>query len=138
LSAKKTNAFITMKQPTLSKIKILTASLILFATVGFGQAVAKVSTGSGTNPTAGSDAGFERTIRKGNEGVLWNWGTLGHGSFDQTIDTFKTEGEFFNPAKDVATYTQGKFRYKVFTYAKVNYIEVDYGWAGGVYVYTTQ
>ncbi len=78
---------------------------MLLCSAGFGQAVAKVTAGNtnGANPTAGSDAGFERTVRKGNEGVLWNWGTLGHGSFDQTIDTFKSEGEFFNPAKDVAT-----------------------------------
>ena len=90
------------------------------------------------NGASSGDAGFERTKRNGNKGVLWAWGTLGHGSFDQTIDTFKNAGEFFHPDKDVATYTQGRARYKVFTYAKVNYVEVDYGWSGGVYIYTTQ
>lgn len=130
-----------MKIITSQKIKLLTGLLFLFAAACFvqGEAIAKVSQGTAPEgkSSSSSDAGFERTKRNGNEGSLWAWGTMGHGSYDQTIDTFKKEGEFFNPEKDVATYTQGRTRYKVFTYSKVNYVQVDYGW-GGVFLYTTR
>ncbi len=82
-----------------------------------------------------TQAGFERTERKGNEGTKWAWGTMGHGSYDQTIELFKSD-EFFKPEKDVLMYKQGPLKYRVFTHANINYIEVDYGF--GYYTYITK
>ena len=79
--------------------------------------------------------GFERTIRKGNEGVNWSWGTMGHGSYDQAIELFRAD-EFFKPEKDVLVYKQGNLKYRVFTHANINYIEVNYGF--GYFVYVTK
>ncbi len=117
----------------LSKTSLLLCFLLLIPVLIFSQDnkdKAKI-----TQNNAPSNGGFERTIRKGNEGSGWSWGTMGHGSFDQTIELFKTD-EFFKPDKDVLVYKQGQFRYRVFTHGEINYIEVSYGF--GNYTYVTK
>jgi hypothetical protein len=72
--------------------------------------------------------GFYRTQRiNGN----WDWGTGGHGSFENAMKLFAKE-------KEVAIYNQGKVIYRVFTSTNNNYIEINYGWDGGKYTYTTK
>ena len=108
----------------LTKTIYLIIGLFLFSSAGFCQ---KLPQQGQTTTHNTSEAGFDRTLKKGEEGKSWAWGTMGHGSFDQAIETFKSD-EFFKPEKDVMVYKEGSVKYKVFTYSKINYVEVDYGW----------
>lgn len=78
-------------------------------------------------PTYGNK-GFERTIR---ENGNWEWGTLGHGSFEDVI-------KLYNAEKNVMTYKNYKEIYRVFSVGDVNYVEVIYAWNGGTFTYTTK
>ncbi|OFY87942.1 MAG: hypothetical protein A3F72_09265 [Bacteroidetes bacterium RIFCSPLOWO2_12_FULL_35_15] len=78
-------------------------------------------------PLTSNQAGFERTIRSDNN---WDWGTCGHGSFDDAVILFGAE-------KEVMTYTDGRVTYRVFTRGNKNYVEMNSDWFGGVFTYTT-
>ncbi len=119
-----------MSKTLLSKISFLTFFSIFFCSFCFSQDNQQDKAKITQNKLEG---GFERTIRKGNEGSSWSWGTMGHGSFDQAIEIFKAD-ELFKPEKDVLVYKQGPLRYRVFTHANINYIEVSYGFCYYTYV----
>ena len=86
-----------MNKLILSKISFLIIVLLLVSNISFSQENAdKVKITQNNVP---SNGGFERTVRKGLEGSSWSWGTMGHGSYDQAIELFKTD-EFFKPEKD--------------------------------------
>lgn len=78
-------------------------------------------------PLTPDQAGFERIIRTDNN---WDWGTCGHGSFDDAVRLFAAE-------KEVMTYKKDRATYRVFTRGNKNYIEMNSGWQGGVFTYTT-
>lgn len=78
-------------------------------------------------PIYGS-GGFERTIRVNDN---WEWGTHGHGSFEDAI-------KLFNAEKNVMTYKNNNEIYRVFTVENINYIELRYAWSGGTFTYTTK
>ena len=118
-----------MIQTKLSKTAVLIIGLFFLSKFGFSQKPPEPKTTEHNT----SESGFDRTLRKGDEGHDWAWGTMGHGSFDQAIELFKND-EFFKPEKDVMVYKEGSVKYKVFTYSKVNYIEVDYGFRTYTYV----
>lgn len=80
-----------------------------------------------TVPVTSNQAGFERTIRSDNN---WDWGTCGHGSFDDAVRLFEAE-------KEVMTYKEGRDTYRVFTRGNKNYVEMNNGWYGGIFTYTT-
>lgn len=79
-------------------------------------------------PPIYESGGFERTIRKNGN---WEWGTGGHGSFEDVI-------RLYNAEKNVMTYKNNKEIYRVFTVGAVNYVEVRYAWSGGTFTYTTK
>ena len=114
----------------LNKPLFLLIGFIFLSGFTFAQKVKEQSKSSEHNT---SEAGFDRTLRKGEEGKDWAWGSMGHGSFDQAIEIFKND-EFFKPEKDVMVYKEGSVKCKVFTYSKINYIEVDYGWRTFIYI----
>lgn len=78
-------------------------------------------------PTYGNK-GFERTFRENDN---WEWGTGGHGSFEDVI-------RLYNAEKIVMTYKDNKEIYRVFTIGDVNYVELSYHWNGGTFTYTTK
>jgi hypothetical protein len=80
-----------------------------------------------TVPSTSNQAGFERTVRNYNN---WDWGTCGHGSFDDAVKLFAAENE-------VMTYTDAIALYRVFTRGNKNYIEMNSNWYGGIFAYTT-
>jgi hypothetical protein len=62
----------------------------------------------------------------------WSWGTFNFGSFENTAALLKAEG-------DIISFRQeGRTKYRVFTHGQLNFVEVDYGWPGGVFKYTTR
>jgi hypothetical protein len=71
--------------------------------------------------------GKERIVRQDNN---WEWGTCGHGSFEDAVRLFSAD-------KEVMTYTEGKIVYRVFSMGNKNYVEMNRGWSGGIFVYTT-
>ena len=119
-----------MIQTKLSKITFILITFFLLSKSGFSQKLPAQNKPTEHNT---SESGFDRTLRKGDEGHDWVWGTLGHGSFDQAIELFKND-EFFKPDKEVMVYKEGSIKYKVFTYAKINYVEVDYGFRTYTYI----
>lgn len=78
-------------------------------------------------PLTPDQAGFERTIRIANN---WDWGTCGHGSFDEAVRLFTAE-------KEVIIYQSGRATYRVFTRGNKNYVEMNSGWQSGIFTYTT-
>ena len=74
-----------------------------------------------------NNRGMERVMRIEQS---WDWGTYGHGSFDDAVRAFNAE-------KDVATYLVGASTFRVFTRFKKNYVEVNTGQVNGIYTYTT-
>lgn len=80
-----------------------------------------------TVPVTSSQTGFERTFRNSNN---WDWGTCGHGSFDDAVILFAAE-------KEVMIYKDGQATYRVFTRGNKNYVEMNSGWVGGIFTYTT-
>ena len=79
--------------------------------------------------SADSKAGSQKIDRSK---TLWDWGSYNFGSFDITAAVLNSEG-------DVITFKQeGKTKYRVFTHGKLNFVEVDYGWPGGTFRYTTR
>jgi hypothetical protein len=119
-----------MSKNNIQLVAFLTIGLFFLSKAGFCQKLPQQ-----TKPTEHntSESGFDRTLKKGDAGHNWAWGTMGHGSFDEAIELFKND-EFFKPEKDVMVYKEGSVKYKVFTYAKINYIEVDYGWRTFTYI----
>jgi len=77
----------------------------------------------------GADAfkGFERTLRIPG---YWDWGTAGHGSFDEALNLFAA-------ANDVMVYEYARIKYQVFTRGSKNFIQMTYTWNGEQYCYTT-
>ncbi|MEI6489868.1 MAG: hypothetical protein WCP52_12945 [Bacteroidota bacterium] len=119
-----------MIENKLLKLTLLIIGIFIQSKVGFCQPKGQAPKATEHNT---SEAGFDRTLKKGEEGHSWSWGTLGHGSFDEAIELFKND-EFFKPEKEVMVYKEGVVKYKVFTYAKINYVEVDYGWRSFTYI----
>ena len=73
----------------------------------------------------------QKILRQGN---TWAWGTYGHGSFDEAMAILKEEANvirFKDPAKL-------KTNYRLFTHGALNYVEMNCGWTGGVFFYTTK
>jgi hypothetical protein len=82
-----------------------------------------------TVESADSKAGSQKIDRAK---APWEWGTFNLGSFDITAAILGAEGDVISFKQD------GRAKYRVFTHGTLNFVEVDYGWPGGVFKYTTR
>jgi hypothetical protein len=99
--------------------KIFWCSWIIFSSdILFSQIITQ------SNP----QKGIERVFRQEDN---WEWGANGYGDFENAVRVFGAEDE-------IETYTIGKMVYRVFSRGNRNYVEMNAGFPGGVYIYTTE
>ena len=71
--------------------------------------------------------GLDRTVRVDGK---WDWGTNGHGTYEEAIEAFKAQN-------DISVYNANATKYRVFTRGSKNYVEMICGFRQVKYTYTT-